>query len=1200
MGASCLTRRVASHRIEHLHSVDSAQPAAKSSSSAASWSLGCCASAPAQPTMYIKQIIIQGFKSYKDQTVIEPFSPKTNVIVGRNGSGKSNFFAAIRFVLSDAYTQMSREERQGLLHEGSGSAVMSAYVEIIFDNSDDRFPTGGKEVVLRRTIGLKKDEYSVDRKVVTKTDVTNLLEAAGFSRSNPYYIVPQGRVTALTNMKESERLNLLKEVAGTQVYEARRAESLKIMTETNNKREKIDELLEYIKERLAELEEEKEELRGFQEKDRERRCLEYAYHHREQTTVQAALEEIDNARQDGLDNTDSSRAQFLEGEKAISKIDAEIHKLQRELELLQIDRRQQEEDRRDNAKLLAKIELKVKNLREGQSALEQAREQHASELASVQSEIKTKEKELAQLLPEYTRTKNEEDEVRRQLDTVEASRSRLFAKQSRGSRFKNRAERDAWLKQEIEELSLTISTQKANKLDADEEVTRTQKAIEQGEREVAELRSRLANWSGDRGEVVDQAAQARATLDRLNDERKLIRREDDKLNSVISNARQEKEHAERELAHAVDGATARGLATIRRLKQEQDIPGAYGTLADLLEVSDAYRLPVEQIAGASLFHYVVDNADTATYLADTMYKQHGGRVTFMPLAQLRPRKVNYPNSNDAVPLLSKINYDEQFEKAFQQVFGKVVVCPNLAVAAQYARSHGVDGITAEGDTTNKRGAMTGGYIDPRKSRLEAVQAANKWREEYDGLIEQSRNIRRQIELKDQEITGAMSEVQKLEQRVRQAEDGFEPLKHELRNRSSHIENERSRLDGAIRRRDAVEKNMSGFLQEVAAHESELGTDFKKTLTTAEERELEGSSRTVQQLQKQWNEISNNRRILERQKQLLEIDLRQNLQMKLDQLNSQAFENSAVGGASGSLKEAERELKKAQKALKATLQRKALLTSQAAECAKNIRELGVLPEEAFDKYENMQANTITSKLKKVNEALKKYKHVNKKAFEQYNNFTTQQEQLMKRRKELDDSQGSIEELVEHLDRRKDEAIERTFKQVSKEFATIFSKLVPAGHGRLVIQRKTDRRQDAEESDEEARGSVENYIGVGISVSFNSKHLDEQQKIQQLSGGQKSLCALCLIFALQQTESSPMVIFDEVDANLDAQYRTAVASLLESISNEAGTQFICTTFRPEIVHIADKCYGVTFRNKTSSINCVSTEDALNFVEGQAKPA
>lgn len=947
------------------------------------------------------------FHSYKEQTVIEPFSPKTNVIVGRNGSGKSNFFAAMRFVLSDAYTQMSREERQGLLHEGSGSAVMSAYVEIIFDNSDDRFPTGNKEVVLRRTIGLKKDEYSVDRKVVTKTDVMNLLEAAGFSRSNPYYIVPQGRVTALTNMKESDRLNLLKEVAGTHVYEARRAESLKIMNETNNKREKIDELLEYIKERLSELEEEKEELRGFQDKDRERRCLEYAYHHREQVTIQSALEDIDNARQDGLDTSDSSRSEFLKGEKAISKLDTEIHTLQRELELLQIDRRQHEEDRRDGAKALAKVELKVKNLKDGQSALEQARTQHDAELQSVQAEKSQKEKQLTKILPDYQKKKQQEDDVRRQLDTAEASRARLFAKQSRGSRFKNKSERDTWLKSEVQELNMTMSAQKANKLEAEEEVARVQKSIDQTEKEVAELRSRLANWSGDRVQLADDATQARVHLDKLNDERKLIRREEDKLNSVIANARQEKEQAEREMSHTVDGATARGLATIRRLKLEQDIPGAYGTLADLLEVSEAYRLPVEQTAGSSLFHYVVDNADTATYLADILFKQHGGRVTFMPLAQLRPRQITFPRSNDAVPLISKIQYDPKFEKAFQQVFGKTVVCINLAVASQYARSHGVDGITAEGDTTNKRGAMTGGYIDPRKSRLEAVHSANKWRQEFDNLVSQSRDLRKQIEHKDQEITGAMSELQKLEQRLRQADDGFEPLKHELRNKSAHVENERSHLDAALVRRDLVDKNLSGFLEEIAAHEAEIGTEFKKNITPAEERELEQLSNLSQQLQMQWNDLSKQRRELERTKQFLEVDLRQNLQLKLDQLSSQAFENSASGGSSGGMKEAQRELKKAQKSLhtfevnlqetegkmeqlagrvdqlsgekaereqrqndisariekqqkrmEKTMQRKGLLQAQAAECAKNIRELGVLPEEAFDKYENMEANTVS--------------------------------------------------------------------------------------------------------------------------------------------------------------------------------------------------------------------------------------------------
>jgi structural maintenance of chromosome 3 (chondroitin sulfate proteoglycan 6) len=135
-------------------------------------------------------------------------------------------------------------------------------------------------------------------------------------------------------------------------------------------------------------------------------------------------------------------------------------------------------------------------------------------------------------------------------------------------------------------------------------------------------------------------------------------------------------------------------------------------------------------------------------------------------------------------------------------------------------------------------------------------------------------------------------------------------------------------------------------------------------------------------------------------------------------------------------------------------------------------------------------------------LKKYKHVNKKAFEQYSNFTNQRETLTKRRQELDSSQNSIEELVSVLDQRKDEAIERTFKQVSKEFASIFERLVPAGRGRLVIQRKTDQRApDEDDDDDEPRQAVENYTGVGISVSFNSKH-DEQQRIQQLSGGQKS--------------------------------------------------------------------------------------------------
>jgi structural maintenance of chromosome 3 (chondroitin sulfate proteoglycan 6) len=189
----------------------------------------------------------------------------------------------------------------------------------------------------------------------------------------------------------------------------------------------------------------------------------------------------------------------------------------------------------------------------------------------------------------------------------------------------------------------------------------------------------------------------------------------------------------------------------------------------------------------------------------------------------------------------------------------------------------------------------------------------------------------------------------------------------------------------------------------------------------------------------------------------------------------------------------------------SMQKRAALTKQASESAANIRDLGVLPDEAFTKYKNTDSNAVVKKLHKTNEALKKYSHVNKKAFEQYNSFTKQRETLTTRREELDASQKSIDDLISVLDQRKDEAIERTFKQVSREFANVFEKLVPAGRGRLIIQRKTDRNarpeEDADSDDEAARQSVENYVGVGISVSFNSKH-DDQQRIQQLSGGQKS--------------------------------------------------------------------------------------------------
>ena len=302
--------------------------------------------------------------------------------------------------------------------------------------------------------------------------------------------------------------------------------------------------------------------------------------------------------------------------------------------------------------------------------------------------------------------------------------------------------------------------------------------------------------------------------------------------------------------------------------------------------------------------------------------------------------------------------------------------------------------------------MTGGYIDPRKSRLQAVRVVNRWRDEYESLTERALQIKRNIESKDQEITAAMGEHQKLNQKLNQYDDSREPLQVELRVKNIHLDKQRDQLESNLKRKEEVEKLLKEYSDNISGFEAEMSSEFKKALTADEERQLEQLNTTVQDLQKQWNDLSKSRRELEGRKQLLEVDLRENLRLKLDNLNSQEIDTSATG-SSGNLKAAERGLKRSQKAvsvietklqeseahieesetktvtlqkeksereerqqevarviekhqkkMEKSIQKKAILTARAAECAKNIRDLGVLPEEAFERFAETPSDKVS--------------------------------------------------------------------------------------------------------------------------------------------------------------------------------------------------------------------------------------------------
>jgi structural maintenance of chromosome 3 (chondroitin sulfate proteoglycan 6) len=279
--------------------------------------------------------------------------------------------------------------------------------------------------------------------------------------------------------------------------------------------------------------------------------------------------------------------------------------------------------------------------------------------------------------------------------------------------------------------------------------------------------------------------------------------------------------------------------------------------------------------------------------------------------------------------------------------------------------------------------------------------------------------------------------------------------------------------------------------------------------------------------------------------------------------------------------------------------------------RKIQELGSLPPPSeLEKYKSKSIGDLEKALEKVNKKLKKYSHVNKKAFDQYVNFNEQRENLLKRKEELDRGAEKVKELVESLDRQKDEAINRTFRGVSKHFAEVFKELVPLGEGELMMRTALDDVADKEGTDDEMESDGESpakkkkgydpenpdvslYRGIGINVRFSK--VGENFIMSQLSGGQKALVALALIFAIQRCDPAPFYIFDELDQALDSSYRQAVANVIQrQASNpETPTQFITSTFRPELVNISKNCYGISHQNKVSSLHHMTRNDAMRFI-------
>jgi structural maintenance of chromosome 3 (chondroitin sulfate proteoglycan 6) len=219
--------------------------------------------------------------------------PGINTLVGANGSGKTSVLQALCFVLSEVKIDHTKHDLRTIIHDSCNMSSSNSYVEIIFDNADGRFPIDSTEIRISRSIALCKDQYEINGKKMAKHEIANILEIAGFSNSNPYFIVRQGEIIRMGELKDHERLKLLKEVGGAKVYEERRLDSMKILRDSINRRETIFSLLFSIEIKLNNLEEQKFQLEKVFELRQKKRCLEYLKLEHSCTKTKTELNEIE-------------------------------------------------------------------------------------------------------------------------------------------------------------------------------------------------------------------------------------------------------------------------------------------------------------------------------------------------------------------------------------------------------------------------------------------------------------------------------------------------------------------------------------------------------------------------------------------------------------------------------------------------------------------------------------------------------------------------------------------------------------------------------------------------------------------------------------------------------------------------------------------------------------------------------------------
>ncbi|GAM90243.1 hypothetical protein ANO11243_082850 [Dothideomycetidae sp. 11243] len=1177
--------------------------------------------------MRVIEVIIDGFKSYAVRTVISGWDDSFNSITGLNGSGKSNILDSICFVLGITNMSTVRAQNlQDLIYKRGQAGVTKASVTIVFDNRDKaKSPIGFEDYptisVTRQIVLGGTSKYLINGHRAQQTTVQNLFQSVQLNINNPNFLIMQGRITKVLNMKKEEILGMVEEAAGTRMFEDRRDKAFRTMAKKEMKVQEIQELLrDEIDPKLEKLRQEKRAFLDFQQTQNDLEHLTRLVVAHDYVKCQEKLR--------------SSEKDLEEKKSTVQMLQANAEKLKNEITFLQ----------EDIKKITA---ARDKELRKGGrfAALEEAVKNQSHEMVRLTTILDLKKTSM-------TEEQSRKEACQANVSALEKSlRQKTAAHDKLQSNFKTTDAELQKLKQEVEkkeELLQTLQTGVASK--------EGQEGGYQGQLQDARNRASAA---------ATEQEQARLKIDHFmkrikEDEPRAKKAEKDNagLLKELETLRSQAKKIEHELSKlGFDAAREQDMYTeqtrlqkrISELKQQADalrrkvanIDFTYsdpspnfdrtkvkGLVAQLFTLDKEFTRAgqaLEVCAGGRLYNVVVDTAETGTQLLQNGKLRK--RVTIIPLNKISAFKATADKIGAAKKLapgkvdlaLNLIGYEDDVNAAMEYVFGSTLVCEDADTAKRVTFDPTVrmKSVTLEGDVYDPSGTLSGGSAPQSSGVLVVLQQLHQVQKELateeaalnklQGFmvkekvkLDASRKFRQELDLKTHEI--GLAEEQMNSNAAASIIQGVFEMKEGVQKLKEIITEAKARQDEASKEAKRIEKDMADFSKNKDSKLVELQSQvdkLKKSLTkeTAAIKPLQQEVRDMMLDTEQCGaDLSAAQESLQ--------DAETTLQTQQEELTALTAEHDAAKNAhdlAASQLEDERaklssfdaELAELETTVKSKTTRigdEALevqklghqidnfakqQTSVAGQLQALEKEHDWVTEEAelfgrpgtpYD-FSGQNMSECRSRLRGVSErASSMKKKINPKVMNMIDSVEKKEASLKQMMRTVVKDKAKIEETIGSLDEYKKQALQRTWEKVNKDFGSIFDELLPGNTARL---------------DPPEGGSISDGLEVKVRLGKVWK-----QSLTELSGGQRSLIALSLIMALLQYSPAPMYILDEVDAALDLSHTQNIGRLIKT--RFKGSQFIVVSLKDGMFQNANRIFRTRFVDGTSVVQALTPAD------------